>query len=328
MHERGAIYAAELDTNDSPESAPEEAPESETGESAESATADATEPVAKMPKPCDREAAWWHYSYNVTIGCGGPIASGCKFCYAARIVPPYTLGWRDEARALYEGVVTQKEGGPPVFNGKLGTLRLGNPTWSEPLHWPRVEPGLPSLIFITTTGDVLSEDRPQWVLDRVFAVISGSKHIGLVVSRRSQRAAQYFGSLHPHTVRLWQKSLWLIFSAGDQKEFDLHWANMRPLAEQGWFVGVCCAPLIDQIVLPDDACALLRWLIVSGECPGPFSKNERLRPMRTRWALSLLEQAKRAGIPFFLRAMGMNRPIPKILRVREFPDRTYYDQTT
>jgi protein gp37 len=274
-----------------------------------------------MPKPKGVDAAYWHYSWNPTIGCGGPISSGCKFCYAARLIPPYAEGWQAGEDGPYHGVVDVING-QPVFNGRLGTLRAGHPVWTEPLRWPRVEADLPSLIFITTMGDFLDVNRPQWVLDRACAVIAASQHIGLALTRRSSRSAAYFGGLDPRTVRLWQPKLWLGFSAADQPEFDQHWSVMRALAQRGWFVFVDCAPLIDAIVLPDDALALLKWIIVNGECGGPYVKNERLRPMRTRWALGLHEQAKRADIPFFLRGMGKNRPIPKKLQVREFPKAT------
>jgi protein gp37 len=279
-----------------------------------------------MPRPKGVDAAYWDYSLNVTIGCK-PIADGCKFCYASRLVIPYAEGWQAGDEGLYHDVVVVKNG-KPTFNGKHRTLRGGHPAWTELLHLPSVARpklgiGAPNLVFLTTMGDLLYEPRPKSVIDRVCAMVALSDHIGLIVTRRSRRAAQYFSTLDPRTVRLWQPKLWLIFSAADQTEFDKHWPRMRPLAESGWLVGVSCSPLIGGIVLPPDFLLLGKWVIVNGECGGPFVKNAHLRPMRTRWAFALHDQCVAHGIPFFLRGMGKSRPIPRALRgLRQFPKAT------
>ena len=62
-----------------------------------------------------------------------------------------------------------------------------------------------------------------------------------------------------------------------------------------------------------------KCLIVSGECPGPYVPNERVRPMRVKWAIDLRDQAAAANIPFFLRRMAKNKPVPRGLQIRKFP---------
>jgi protein gp37 len=278
-----------------------------------------------MPEPQNVEAAYWDYSLNTTIGCK-PSKQGCKFCYAPRLVIPYAEGWQAGEEGLYHDVVDVING-QPVFNGKLATLPAGDRVWTQPLRWkgaehPKLGEGQPSLIFLTTMGDLLYEHRPQWAIDRTCALVAQSDHIGLVVTRHSVRAAQYFGTLDPRTARIWRRKLWLVFSAAEQTEFDEHWTKMRSLAASGWLLGVSCSPLIGEIVLPNDFLALGRWVIVNGECGGPYVPDERLRPMKVRWAFALLDQCAAAGIPFFMRGMGKNRPIPKKLQVREFPKAT------
>ena len=47
--------------------------------------------------------------------------------------------------------------------------------------------------------------------------------------------------------------------------------------------------------------------------------NERVRPMRVKWAIDLRDQAAAANIPFFLRRMAKNKPVPRGLQIRKFP---------
>jgi protein gp37 len=274
-----------------------------------------------MPIPKGRDEAWWCASWNPSIGCK-ETGRGCTYCYAPRIITPYSVGWGPGKATKYDNV-TKMVNGVPTFNGNSGTDPPGKRSWSWPLRWPgakhpKLGPGKPSLIFLVTTGDLLYERRPTAIIDRICGTIAQSDHIGLVVTRRSVRAAQYFSALDARTVRLWQRRHWIIFSACDQPEFDKHWPHIRLLAERGWFVGVACAPLIGAITLPDDFLQLGRWIICAGECGGPYVLNERVRPMRVKWAYALRDQANAADIPFFMRLMGGNRPIPPDLLIRKF----------
>jgi protein gp37 len=210
-----------------------------------------------MAEPKDLDAAWWDHSWNPAIGCE-PCGPGCTFCY----VPPKVADFSHNAPWLagakrYADIVEVKGKKRPRFNGNARNLPPGHHEWTFPLRWAGPEhsklgPGAPGLIFVTTMGDLLFEKQPDTVIDRVLSTVAVSKHIGLVVTRRSERARDYFSALDPRTARLWRPKIWLAFSACDQAEFDKHWANMRTLAESGWFVFVSCAPLIGPIKLPDD----------------------------------------------------------------------------
>jgi len=57
----------------------------------------------------------------------------------------------------------------------------------------------------------------------------------------------------------------------------------------------------------------LDLVIVGGET-GPGA-----RPMNSDWARSIRDQCKEAGVPFFFKKMGSNRPTPPDLMIREFP---------
>jgi protein gp37 len=124
--------------------------------------------------------------------------------------------------------------------------------------------------------------------------------------------------IDPRVTRRWLPKLWLCFSAGNQKWFDKRWADIRPLAEAGWFVFVSIAPMLGPVTLPDDFLALGKWVIVNGECEQITPEN--CRTMDADWARALLDQCRVANIPFFMRNMHSGAYVPADLQVREFPN--------
>ena len=91
----------------------------------------------------------------------------------------------------------------------------------------------------------------------------------------------FFAALHPRTVKRWQPKLLLGFSAETQAWFDERWADVRPLAEAGWFTYVALSPLLEAVTLPLDFRALGKWVVVYGECTrkGRLSTVSRWRPI-------------------------------------------------
>jgi protein gp37 len=174
------------------------------------------------------------------------------------------------------------------------------------------------LIFVVDMGDLFYERRPTQIINRVCATIAQSEHIGLLVTKRTARMAEYFAALDPRTLRRWQPQLWLGFSAENQEWFDRRWADMRTLADAGWFVFVSIAPMLGPVTLPPDFLALGQrtWVIVAGEQPAPV--HEDCRPMEADWARALRDQCRASGIPFFMKQMAKKEPIPPGLLIREF----------
>jgi protein gp37 len=166
-------------------------------------------------------------------------------------------------------------------------------------------------------GDLFYEVRQTQIIARVCATIALSEHIGLLVTKRTRRAAEYFTSLEPRTVRCWQPRLWLGFSAERQYEFDERWADMRPLADAGWLVFVSIAPMLGPVKLPPDFLARSdrRWVIVAGE----QGAHKDCRDMESAWARVLRDQCHASGIAFFMKQMARKEPIPPDLLIREFP---------
>jgi protein gp37 len=259
---------------------------------------------------------WWDIGWNPLGGCFY-VSPGCKNCFV-----PSWLASHTHKKDVHQGV-THRVNGRWVFNRRLTALPAMHELWDWPLHFPgaahpKLGPGKPSLIWIGDMSDVFIEDRPKEIIDRALGAVAISKHIGLVLTKRTARIAEYFAVQSQHTVRLWQPKLWLGFSAERQLEFDQRWSDMRALADAGWFVFVSIAPMLGPVTLPPDflALGLQTWVIVSGEqrVPGTIP-----RPMKYQWACAVRDQCKAASIPFFMKQMAKGAYIPPDLQVREFP---------
>jgi protein gp37 len=254
------------------------------------------------------------------------ISPGCTLCYAAQCAGTYT--WPTGEKALHHGL-TVRRGTRRIFNGKLSVAPPGAPVWTEPLSLPRAPnpklgPGQPSLIFVVDMGDLFHEDRPTQIIKRVCATIALSEHIGLLVTKRTRRAAEYFTALDAWTVHRWQPQLWLGFSAERQREFDERWQDMGVLADAGWRVFVSIAPMIGPVNLPPDFLALKNrsWVIVAGE-QGP---HRLCRDMHPNWARAIRDQCAASSIPFFMKQLARKEPIPPDLLVRQFPQGGRHDE--
>jgi protein gp37 len=181
---------------------------------------------------------WWDWTCTPVSGCRPP-SEGCKYCWSLPWLKSHT--WQTET--VYTGAIKEAPDGSVRWTGKLTALRPEDPVWNFPLTFPGVVnpalgPGKPNLIFAVVDGDLFVTGRPKADINRVCATLAASKHLGLLCTKYTEEMAAYFGSLDPRTVRVWQPNLLLGFSAEMQKWFDKRWADMRALADAGWFVYV------------------------------------------------------------------------------------------
>jgi protein gp37 len=271
-----------------------------------------------------RRYDWWDATWNPIGGCEH-ISTGCKFCYAAAQATTLhqEAGANRRIVPLYDKTVDRLNG-RYAFNGRLTVLQPGHDVWTWPLRWsgaqhPLLGRGKPSLIFVADMADLFHERRPKWVIDRTVGTIAASKHIGMLLTKRPDRTAQYFAhaALSSHALPRWQAHLWIGFSAERQREFDLRWPSLRSLAARGWTVFVSLAPMLGPVRLPPYFLALgsRGWVIVAGE-QGP---HERCRDMDPNWARMVRDQCAKAGVPLFVKQMARRAPIPPDLFIRQFP---------
>jgi protein gp37 len=271
-----------------------------------------------MPAPIGADW-WWDATLNLVGGCS-PASPGCQNCYAAQVAGTKTWPYARSAR-LHDGVTIVQDK-RRIFNGKLTVAPKGHHLWTWALEWrgakhPKLGPGQPSLIFVGDMSDLFHEGRDAEVIGSVCAIIALSDHIGLLLTKRTARMADYFGKQSRATVHRWQSKLWLGFSAERQDWCDSRWADIRPLAEAGWFVFVSIAPMIGPVRLPDAFLALGQrtWVIVAGE----QGRHTDCRYMEPQWARAVRDQCAEAGIPFFVKQMAKGAPIPPDLQIRQFP---------
>jgi protein gp37 len=263
---------------------------------------------------------WWDWTWTPVSGCR-PVSDGCRYCWSLPWLKSHT--WT--VPTVYTGAIEEAADGSTRWTHELTALRDGDPVWNFPLTFPGVVnpalgPRKPNLIFAVVDGDLFLEGRPPADINQVCRTLVASKHIGLLCSKYTRQMTDYFAALDPRTVRRWQPKLLLGFSAEKQKWFDRRWADMRALADAGWFVYVALSPLLGPVTLPPDFVALGKrtWVIVYGECNR--WEPERARPMEADWARAILEQCRDHGIPFFLR--GMHTPgyiPPDLVNIRQFP---------
>jgi protein gp37 len=166
-------------------------------------------------------------------------------------------------------------------------------------------------------SDLFHEERPQIIIDQVVATMVTSRHIGLFLTKRTERMVAYFSTpQHEKILQRRQQKLWLGFSAERQQEFDARWSHMRVLATDGWIVFVSVAPMLAPVILPADfLCHGERvWCICGGE------EGKKARYMEPDWARALRDQCAEAGVPVFMLQMtGGRKQIPADLFVRQFP---------
>jgi protein gp37 len=265
------------------------------------------------PNPLDH-GRYWDATCNFFGGC--VIADhSCRYCYA-----PVDAGGLLSSRdiELYKGTTVFRDG-RRTWSGLLTERPPDDPAWTQLLNFPGVPnpllgKGQPSLIWLNSMADIFVSRHGQLarrieVIDRIFETITLTPHIGLVLTKYPQQMVEYF-SQKPDW---WRKKIWLGFSAGDQRWWNVRWRIMRPLAEQGWFVFTSIAPMLGPVVLPPDFLHLGKWVICGGEqAPGN-------RYMEPDWARALRDQCLAGGVPIFIKQMTRGW-LPPDLLFRQFPE--------
>jgi protein gp37 len=254
--------------------------------------------VGTRPFPL-HHGRWWDATVNFVGGCVMADDS-CSYCYA----PPKAAGLLTSRDIdLYKGTTVFKHG-RWTWSGLLTERASEDPAWNDLLNFPGVPwvpllgPGQPNLIWLNSMADIFVPRRGQLgrrieVIDRIFETVSFTRHTGLVLTKYPEQLVAYFRT----KPDWWKQKIWMGFSAGDQRWFDVRWRIMRPLAEQGWFVFTSIQPMLGPVVLPPDSLKLIKWVLCGGEqSPGD-------RPMDPNWARALHEQCHDAGLPFFCKQM-------------------------
>jgi protein gp37 len=192
------------------------------------------------------------------------ISPGCKFCYAERM-----------AKRL------QAMGQSNYANGFQITIQ--DHALTLPLRWKK-----PQTIFVNSMSDLFHADVPLEFIQEVFAVMRGAHwHRFQVLTKRSERLR----SLDPHLE--WAPNIWMGVSV-ESAQYTFRIDDLRATGAHIKFLS------LEPLLGPLTSLHLegIDWAIVGGES-GPGA-----RPIAAEWAVSIRDQCRQSGVPFFFKQWG------------------------
>lgn len=192
------------------------------------------------------------------------FSPGCMNCYAERM-----------AKRL------QAMGQANYTNGF--NLAVHEHALELPLQWKA-----PQVIFVNSMSDLFHEDVPLDFVKRVFDVMNlADWHQYQILTKRSSRLLELDRQL------CWAEHIWMGVSVETQ-EYVQRIDDLRRTGAHVKFLSL--EPLLGP--LPRLDLSDIDWVIVGGES-GP-----RARPMRKEWVISIREQCRKDGLPFFFKQWG------------------------
>jgi protein gp37 len=211
---------------------------------------------------------WTDSTWNPVRGCT-KISDGCKHCYAE------TFAER------FRGVK-----GHPYEQGF--DLRLVPEKLAEPLRWRN-----PKMIFVNSMSDLFHENVPdEYVVAVAKVMVEAKWHTYQVLTKRSDRLCELLNSSLRFAAS--QRHIWWGVSVENRK-YGLPRIQNLQAAEAGVrFLSV--EPLLED--LGKFSLKGIDWVIVGGE------SGHGARPMKKEWVVSVRDQCKREGVPFFFKQWG------------------------
>jgi protein gp37 len=227
---------------------------------------------------------WTDATWNPVRGCT-KISPGCKHCYAE------TFAER------FRGVK-----GHPYEQGF--DLRLVPEKLLEPLRWKT-----PKMIFVNSMSDLFHDRVPDDYIVQVAGVMAQATwHTFQVLTKRSLRLKSLLHTKLRFAATL--SHIWWGVSVENRKHGLPRMAHLRASNAAVRFLSV--EPLLENLGTLD--LHGISWVIVGGE------SGNGARPMHKEWALSVRNDCRKAGVPFFFKQWGGVR---KTLNGRELEGRTY-----
>jgi protein gp37 len=216
----------------------------------------------------DSAIEWTDANWNPVRGCT-KISDGCKHCYAE------TFAER------FRGVK-----GHPYQQGF--DLRLVPEKLAEPLRWRN-----PKMIFVNSMSDLFHENVPDdYVIAVAKVMVTAKWHTYQVLTKRSDRLREFLKTSLRFAAN--QKHIWWGVSVENRKYGVPRIEHLQNAKAAVRFLSV--EPLLEDLG-PIDLDGI-DWVIVGGES-GPGA-----RPMEKEWVVSVRDQCRRTGVPFFFKQWG------------------------
>jgi protein gp37 len=211
---------------------------------------------------------WTDATWNPVRGCT-KISPGCKHCYAE------TFAER------FRGVR-----GHPYEQGF--DLRLIPEKLTEPFVWRS-----PKLVFVNSMSDLFQPGVSDKYVEAVSQVmVKANWHTYQVLTKRSERLRDLLRTKLDFAAK--QENIWWGVSVEDKKYGLPRIEHLRNAPAAVRFLSV--EPLLEDLGRID--LAGISWVIVGGES-GPGA-----RPMKKEWVISIRDQCKAYGVPFFFKQWG------------------------
>jgi protein gp37 len=211
---------------------------------------------------------WTDATWNPVRGCT-KISPGCKHCYAE------TFAER------FRGVP-----GHPYEHGF--DLRLVPEKLTEPLKW-----SAPKTVFVNSMSDLFHEDIPDDYIEQVVQVMKlADWHTYQVLTKRADRLREMLCGPLASAAALGH--IWWGVSVENRKHGLPRLDELREAPAAMRFLSI--EPLLEDLGTVDlDG---IDWVIVGGE------SGYGARPMDPAWAISLRDQCRSRGIPYFFKQWG------------------------
>jgi protein gp37 len=211
---------------------------------------------------------WTDATWNPVRGCT-KVSPGCKHCYAE------TFAER------FRGVK-----GHPYEQGF--DLRLVREKLTEPFSWRS-----PKLVFVNSMSDLFQDGVPDEYIEAVCRVMVAARwHTFQVLTKRSERLMQLLSGQLRFAAD--QEHIWWGVSVEDRKYGLPRVTHLQKTPVAVRFLSV--EPLLED--LGSFNLSGISWAIVGGES-GPGA-----RPMKKEWVISVRDQCRRDGVPFFFKQWG------------------------
>ena len=229
---------------------------------------------------------WTDATWNPVRGCS-KISPGCAHCYAE----VFAERWRGIPGHPYEQGFDLR-----LVPGKL----------KEPLGWKR-----PRRVFVNSMSDLFQDGVPIDFIKTVFKTMrEADRHTYQILTKRHERMKAV---VNKHLS--WTEShehIWLGVSVEDRKHGLPRIDSLRETKAGLRFLSI--EPLLEDLG-PIDLSGI-DWVIVGGES-GPGA-----RVMEPGWVLSIKDQCKAHGVPFFFKQWGgvQKRSAGRLLQGRTFDE--------
>jgi protein gp37 len=170
-----------------------------------------------------------------------------------------------------------------------------------PVRWDKraQSEGVRLKVFSGSMCDIFDPEAPDEWRYRLFKLIEATPHLDWQLL--TKRANQIRPALEK--IGFWKKlpmpNVWLGFSAGAQRYFDLRWPIIRSIPALVRFVSY--EPALGPLHLPEDVRGKLHWLIAGGETS---MRRNGGRPMDPAWARSICQQCAALGVAFWFKQTG------------------------